>query len=314
METALARRDQGRGYLSNIEEYAMGLEALVAQVALIQQVQEAVMHEGEHYGVIPGTNKPTLFKPGAEKLCMVFRLAPDFEIIREIHEPAMIGYVVKCTLVHIPSGEIIASGIGSCNSRETKYRWRTVTAEEVPAEYWAARKSGDQERCRQILGADGSVKKKDGKWYISRKVENDNPWDYDNTILKMAEKRALVAAVLVATAASDIFTQDLEDQPALAVEEAAAPATTAPAAQPEKPARISKDTLDQIIAAAKQLGWGKDDLKNYVRDMYGSTIVGLTVPQGKQLLDKFAALIEEANQALGPQKELPDIEDDVRID
>lgn len=313
METAIAKREEG--YLSNIEEYAMGLEALVAQVALIQQVQEAVMHEDEHYGVIPGTHKPTLFKPGAEKLCMVFRLAPDFEIIREIHEPAMIGYVIKCTLVHIPSGEIIASGIGSCNSREAKYRWRTVTADEVPGEYWAARTAGDQERMRQILGADGSVKKKDGKWYISRKVENDNPWDYDNTLLKMAEKRALVAAVLVATAASDIFTQDLEDQPAPAAEEAATPAAEQPA-QPEAPARISKATLDEITAGAKKVGWTKDDLKNYVKDMYGSTIVGLTVPQGEQLLAKLAALIEEANRALAeePQGELPDIEDDVRVD
>ena len=43
------------------------------------------------------------------------------------------------------------------------------------------------------------------------KVENDNPADCYNTVLKMAKKRALVDAVLTATAASDIFTQDLED-------------------------------------------------------------------------------------------------------
>ena len=34
------------------------VEELIAQVKKIQQVQEAVMKEGEHYGVIPGTNKP----------------------------------------------------------------------------------------------------------------------------------------------------------------------------------------------------------------------------------------------------------------
>jgi hypothetical protein len=36
-----------------------------------------------------------------------------------------------------------------------------------------------------------------------------------NTILKMSEKRAFVSAVLMATGASDIFTQDLEDFPEL---------------------------------------------------------------------------------------------------
>jgi hypothetical protein len=32
-----------------------------------------------------------------------------------------------------------------------------------------------------------------------------------NTILKMAQKRALIAATLIATGASDYFTQDMED-------------------------------------------------------------------------------------------------------
>lgn len=291
METALAKRDEGGGYLSNIEEYAMGLEALVAQVQLIQQVQDQVMKENEHYGVIPGTNKPTLFKPGAEKLCLTFRLAPDFEIIREIHEPTLISYTMKCTLVHIPTGTIIASGIGSCNSREAKYRWRNVTAEEVPGEYWAARKAGDQERMRQILGADGTTKKKDGKWYISRKVENDNPWDYDNTLIKMAEKRALVAAVLVATAASDIFTQDLEDVPAPAVEE--------PPTAPAKPEGCGKGQRSEIEALAKELGWTGDDLKGYMKDTYGASKWSeLTLPMAEAIIERFKSMKDEADSAI----------------
>jgi hypothetical protein len=38
-----------------------------------------VMQRDKDYGVIPGTNKPTLLKPGAEKLCTLFGLRPDFE-------------------------------------------------------------------------------------------------------------------------------------------------------------------------------------------------------------------------------------------
>lgn len=44
-----------------------------------------------------------------------------------------------------------------------------------------------------------------------KKYCKSSPWDLQNTLYKMACKRALVAAVLNATAASDIFTQDLED-------------------------------------------------------------------------------------------------------
>jgi hypothetical protein len=47
----------------------------------------------------------------------------------------------------------------------------------------------------------------------TEKVEHDNPADYYNTVLKMAKKRAHVDAILTATAASDIFTQDIEDMP-----------------------------------------------------------------------------------------------------
>ncbi len=43
-------------------------------------------------------------------------------------------------------------------------------------------------------------------------VENPDLADVWNTVRKMAEKRAMVAAVLVGTGCSSIFTQDLEEQ------------------------------------------------------------------------------------------------------
>ncbi|KAA0257514.1 hypothetical protein FHQ18_09230 [Deferribacter autotrophicus] len=135
---------------------------IVHQVNLIQEVMKTVMKEGEHYGIIPGTNKPTLYKAGAEKLLITFRLDPEYEVISSVHEKDFVSYTVKCTLYHINTGNRVSSGLGSCNSREKKYR-------------------------------------------------KQNPYDIDNTILKMASKRALIAAVLNGTAASDIFTQDIED-------------------------------------------------------------------------------------------------------
>ncbi len=199
---ALAMRDELK---------PMAVEDVTDQVALIQRVMQAAMKEGEHYGTIPGTQKPTLLKPGAEKLCLTFRFDPEYEV-ESAREKDFIAHTVRCTLSYIPTGQRVASGFGACNSREEKYKWRTVATDEpVPKDYWAARTNGDIETMREILGADGSTKKKDGQWFIARRMQNDNPWELDNTILKMACKRALVAAVLNATAASDIFTQDLED-------------------------------------------------------------------------------------------------------
>ena len=203
--------------LMNIEDYAMSVDVMVKQVGLIQDVLSRVMKENEHYGKIPGTQKPTLLKPGAEKLCLLFRLNPDYSIIMQNREEFFISYTVKCTLSHIPTGQIIASGVGACNSRETKYRYRyneESTERAIPKEYWDARNSGNSKEMKRILGGEGfRAAKINGEWVVakSQKVENDNPYDLDNTILKMACKRALVAATLNATAASDIFTQDVED-------------------------------------------------------------------------------------------------------
>lgn len=138
------------------------VDELVAQVELIQEAMKRVMRDGEHYGVIPGTQKPTLLKPGAEKLTRLFQLAPEYEEAGSVHQKGFIAYRIRCVLTHIPSGRKVGEGMGSCNSRERKYA-------------------------------------------------SQDAWNIDNTLLKMACKRALVAAVLVATAASDIFTQDRED-------------------------------------------------------------------------------------------------------
>lgn len=262
-----------KGEVVNIEEYAMSLEGLLSQVRLIQNVMQKVMKEDEHYGIIPGTNKPTLLKPGAEKLCLTFRLDPDYDIIREVRERDFIAYTVLCRLRHIPTGQQVATGIGSCNSRETKYRYRSEnTGKPVPKEYWDTRDPS-------ILGGPQyRPRKKDGKWVIFEQVENDNPWDLDNTIIKMACKRALVAATLNATAASDIFTQDVEDMPPEIIggaDKPIAPKTKQEAPKKETsskkaPAQKEKrdpnaktnnyDFLEAIKALKKQLG---DDEKYY---------------------------------------------------
>ena len=72
-------------------------------------------------------------------------------------------------------------------------------------------------KAQALIGKGNSTKKVDGDWFITEgggaKVEHDNPADYYNTCLKMSKKRGVVDAILTVTAASDIFTQDIEDMP-----------------------------------------------------------------------------------------------------
>jgi hypothetical protein len=191
---------------AQLEKSAMSTQDLLEQINLIQHVMKSVMREGEHYGVIPGTDKPALLQPGAEKLLLTFRLGTEFTILDALKDKDFISYTVRCDLFHIPTGNRVASGIGACNSRESRFRYRFQgTGRSVPREYWESRDPA------LLGGPQFKPGKKGGRWTILERVENANPWDYDNTILKMAAKRAKVAATINATAASDIFTQDGED-------------------------------------------------------------------------------------------------------
>lgn len=206
---AVERYEGGRGGVVNFEDFAMDVGAVVRQINLIQNVMATVMKEGEHYGKIPGCGpKPTLLKPGAEKLGMTFRLAPYFTIEPEELGDGHRGYQITCTLRHIPTDVVVGQGVGYCSTMESKYRYRwDSTGKDVPSDYWNSRNPA-------ILGGDAFIARKvDGKWLIFQRVEHDNPADYFNTCEKMAKKRAHVDAMLSATAASDIFTQDVEDLP-----------------------------------------------------------------------------------------------------
>ena len=146
-----------------VENETLSIAQLKERVVLVNKALNEIMIKDEHYGKIPGCgNKPTLLKAGTEKLCMLFRLSPSFEIlVREMNEGHR-EYQVTTTLRHISTGDIWAQGVGCCSTMESKY------IKQIPANIY-------------------------------------------NTVLKMAKKRSQADAVLTATGASDIFTQDIED-------------------------------------------------------------------------------------------------------
>lgn len=232
----------------------LDLDDVIAQVKKIQAVMAAVMHKDEHYGVIRGTQKPTLLQPGAQKLCLTFRLDPQDEVVQATETDDLIAFTVRTTLWHVPSGERIASGLGSCNSREHKYARRDRDGGVQPA------------------------------------------WDLHNTILKMAAKRALIAAVLRGTAASDIFTQDVEDLPADRLERRDDATATAVFT-------ISLAQQQAIRKAGEARGLTKDEIIATVQQRYGCAVTALTAAQGAE----FIKAIQETPM---PATDLPTSEPD----
>lgn len=149
------------------------------QVNQIQYLMKSVLKDGTHYGTIKGCgDKPTLLQPGAEKIAYMFKLVPTYKVEREHLGGGHREYTVECTLTSGGTGEVMGFGVGECSTMESKYRYR-----------W------------------------DGYGRDRRRVENPDVADVWNTCLKMAKKRAFVDAVKSTTAASDVFTQDIEDMP-----------------------------------------------------------------------------------------------------
>jgi hypothetical protein len=250
---------------------AMSIESAVERYNAVTEFVSRVLRNEVDYGVIPGTDKRTLLKPGAEKLTTFFGLSTRFELLERIEDwtgdehggEPFFYYLYRCRLLR--GDVLIAEGDASCNSRETKYRWREAQR-LCPACGQSAIIKGREEfgggwLCFKKKGGCGA-KFPDGDQTIESqqtgRVFNPDIADQVNTIQKMAQKRALVGSVLLAVNASEFFTQDIEDMH-----------FNATAVARESFADSSK-VVEEIRAACRALGKTEEQLAGWLRKKYGA--------------------------------------------
>ena len=229
------------------------------------EVMNKVMKENVHFGTIPGTNKPSLYKPGAERLLMTFALSAGKEEewpVQDLSTDTERRYRFMVPIYHRTSGAYIGFGVGECSSAEEKYAWRKAIC---PEEFDAT--DDFDRRVKWAKGKGGSV-------YSTPQVRT-NPADIANTVLKMAKKRALIDAVLTTTGASEVFTQDVEDMPREYVDQHDVPkertqSTTAPATTGPIVPRTSffKEFGGKPWSAVpdQQLSWYADAINQNIED------------------------------------------------
>ena len=203
---------------------AVGVQDALNAYQAKKDLIDNIMKEKVDFGTIPGTDKPTLYKAGAEKATSFFGLHPvftDAEVVNdwtgENHggEPFFF-YRRTCSLYR--GDTLVASVDGSCNSWEKKYRFRSAerkcpscgktTIIKGKAEY------GGGWLCWTRKGGCGTKFTEQDPAIAGQSLEqvaNPDIADVVNTVLKMADKRALVAAVLIACGLSEYFTQDVDD-------------------------------------------------------------------------------------------------------
>jgi len=170
-------------------------EALEARIKRMLEIQQNVMKKDIDYGIIPGCDKPSLYKPGAELLMVTFGLSDRLEVEDLSSEDrSEIRYRIKSEIY--AQGIYLGCGIGEASTNQDKYKWREAICDE---EFEAT--PVDQKRIKWFKGKPP---------YTKNQIRT-NPSDLANTVLKMAKKSSKIDAVLSVLGASRIYTQDLGD-------------------------------------------------------------------------------------------------------
>lgn len=255
---------------------------LVERLDVIKQAMENAMQEDVDYGRIPGAGKPSLFKPGAEKLGVLFQLDIQVANDKAWGPGDHLTVTSRATAYHAPTGTRLGFGEGICTTREGKYAKR-MQSRSCPTCRAEAIIKGKQEYgggwvCFKKKGGCGA-KWPDGAEVIEDQVvgeiENPDLPDMWNTVVKMAAKRARVDAVLAVTGASALFTQDVEDH---APQE---PQTATPSGPVTQQVKLASDDLSTRAKDALRVLLGEEDARATYRLIvkacqHGPDVKGLT--------------------------------------
>lgn len=156
--------------VETIQDMEARFALAVRQRELLEDYIKDRLKPDKHFYTVPGGQKNSLTKEGAELVCLPHGLKPKYDKLAGPDQPPEtdIPYqiTVRCQLMR--GNEFGGEGIGSASSHITR---------------------------------------RDG----GRVVRQTDPGLRHNATLKMAQKSAYIAATLNATAASEFFTQDMED-------------------------------------------------------------------------------------------------------
>jgi len=277
MSNVLAIQQQGGALAHAQQSGRMAVADIISHVAMVQEVMRAVMKPEVHYGVIPGTDKPTLYKQGAEVLCMAFRVADSYQV-EDLSTADTVRYRVTCSGVHQVNGLVLGTGMGEASSGEEKYKWRKAWDEEFDA---------TPANLRRI---------KSGK-YKTKQVRTE-PADLANTILKMANKRAKIAMTINVTACGDMFGQDLEDMDEALRDHLTrhgSDATATTSAKPTLPGQGDEEFAKNMAIWTKVIKSGKKDVDGVLATV--ATVATLTDDQIQAIKNIPAELAKAAAAA-----------------
>jgi hypothetical protein len=296
-------------------QFSALLEKMTVHYKRMRKICRELMVAGVHYGV-PGLKdeelkkavaegRVGLFKAGAELLLKLHKYVANPEAPQIVRgdvanaETPAISVIVRCT-VHVGStaGPVVGVGMGAANSWEVKHRFRNAGRKcpncgqpTIILSKWEARggpfKGTKPFVCMQKAGGCGmEFAENDSRLVdlVAGRVPNPDAYDLENTLVKMAEKRAKVDATIAATGSSDLFTQDLEDMAEAETKakaaadlkaetkpEAKAEPAKAPAKAPEKSAHPRIEKLKALDAVRDRRGLNDGEMMDLINETMGKS-------------------------------------------
>lgn len=232
----------------------------------LEKVMREVLVEGRDWGMIPGAKGPSLVKTGAEMLCEVYGLTATYEIMDQERDHEMVVEWEK--EVWQNGSKVVKAG----TSRGVYSFTIRCTLTD----------SGREMVVAQAIGHCSSMESR----YI------DRPRELGNTLIRMAMKRALVAAVYEAVCLSHFFTASMDGtvkmrsmgkpagdrRPPPQQQQQRAPSPAPPPAAPSPPApppaqegerkRIPEASgvpFKKVRDAGELVGWVREDTGQLLR-------------------------------------------------
>lgn len=193
--------------------------ALVGERTLaIRGAIKANFKRDKHFGRIPGTDKDTLYKPGADLILGWHKIYEDPEVVEATQEWGtakdvypFFHFLVRSTIYQYvpgPNGEPVrvdlGSALGECNSGEGRYAHKWLWASKMSAKVKAQASKEEWDT--------KTVKTKFGDSVLTKcPSEKEEIRSLYNTVLKMAQIRALRSSLAKVCATSEFYGEGFDE-------------------------------------------------------------------------------------------------------
>lgn len=109
--------------LSSQESRDATVNEMANMISMVEDAKTRILQPSIHYGFIPGTQRPSLWQPGAEILCQMFQWQTQMDRTSEYEnwENGIFSYTYKCTLSS-RHGDLITEREATCSTQEPNYQ------------------------------------------------------------------------------------------------------------------------------------------------------------------------------------------------